>query len=87
MPLKKLAKERRILITDSLANLLDGAMVAFQQALGGGNAQFLQVHQWAVSRRLLESADKIPQAHSYMTRRSIKRKRPVKVFVQPILRF
>src|SRR5438067_13831524 len=41
--LKKAAKERDILITDGITDLVHGAVVAFEQALGGSNPQFLQV--------------------------------------------
>ena len=53
------AEEGNVLVADGVADFLHGAMVAFEQPLRGGNAEFLQVDQRAVSGGLLETCDEI----------------------------
>src|SRR5207344_2014236 len=62
--LEQLTEECRILITDSVTDLLHGTMIAFEQALSGSNPQLLQVHQWAVSGRLLKAANEVAKTHT-----------------------
>ena len=85
VPLKELAEERDILITDSVADLLHSAMIAFQEALGSSDAQFLYVEQRRVSSGLLEAANKIALAHARAAGGHFKRKGAMKVFVEPLL--
>ena len=85
MPLEEVAEEGDILITDGVTDLLHGAMVALQQALGGGDAQLLQIDQGAVSGGLLKAADEIAQAHAHAPGRSLEREGLVKILVQPFL--
>src|SRR5215469_2352491 len=86
MPLKHLAKKSHILIAHSIADLLHGAVLAFEHSFSGGNAQLLQVVQRTVSRGLLEAADEVAQAHAYATSRSFERKVCLEMFVEPGLR-
>src|SRR5579883_2541137 len=85
MPLKKRAEKRCILIANGIANFLHAAMIAFQEALRGGNAEFLQISQRTVAGRLFEAPHKIAQAHSGAPCVSFERKIAVKIFVQPFL--
>jgi len=41
--LEELTEEGGVLVADSISDFVHGAMVAFEEALGGGNAQFLQI--------------------------------------------
>src|SRR5437773_2104450 len=50
VPLKQRPKERNVLITHRVADLLHRAMAALQHPLGRRNAQFLQVTQRTVPR-------------------------------------
>jgi hypothetical protein len=50
--LEERAEEGDVPITDGVTDLLHGAMVALQQALGGGDSELLQVGQRAVSSSL-----------------------------------
>src|SRR4029079_10642960 len=75
-----------VMITDSVTDLLHSAMVALQQALGGGDPQLLQVDQRTVSGGLLEAADEISQAHAHPPGRGLERERLMKILVQPLLR-
>jgi hypothetical protein len=84
--LEKGAEKGDILIADCVTHLLHGAMVALQQAFGGGEPQFLQVDQRAVSGSFFKTADEIAQAHAHAPGRSVERERPVKILVQPLLR-
>src|SRR5882724_11820457 len=86
VPLKELAKERGILIADCATDLLHGAMVALEKALGGGDSQLLQVDQRTVSGSLLEAANEIARAHADATGGSLERERAVKILMQPLLR-
>src|SRR5579862_4343268 len=86
MALEDFPEKCDVLIADSVADLLHGAMVALQQALGGGDAEFLQIDERAVSSGLLEAADEVPKTHTTAARQGIERKGPVKVLVQPLLR-
>src|SRR5262249_20049446 len=79
------AEKRDILITDSVADLLHGAMVALQEALGSSDSQLLQVHQWAVSGGLFKAPDKITEAHAHAPGSSFERKTSLKILVQPLL--
>ena len=86
MPLKELPEVGDILIADGVTDLLHGAVVALQQALGGSNSQLLQVDQRAVSGSMLEAADEIAQAHAHAPGWSLQREGLVKILVQPFLR-
>src|SRR5262249_43407875 len=83
--LEKGAEKRDILITDSVADLLHGAMVALQEALGSGDPQLLQVHQRAVSGGLLKAPDEIAEAHAHAPGSSFEGKTSTKILVQPLL--
>src|SRR6266850_768193 len=86
VPLKELPKERGILIADGVTDLLHGAMVALEKALGRGDSQLLQVDQRTVSGSLLKAANEIARAHADAMRGSLERERPVKILMQPLLR-
>src|SRR5207248_10929043 len=86
VPLEERAEKSDILITYGVTDLLHAAMVALQQALGGGYAQLLQIDQRTVSRCLLKAADEIAQAHAYAPGRGLERERLVKILVHPLLR-
>lgn len=86
MSLEQIAEERDILITDSVADLLHGAMVALQKALGSGDAQLLQIHQRAVSGGLFKAPNEIAEAHAHPTGSSFERKTSLEILVQPLLR-
>ena len=64
VPLEQVAEEDDVLIADRITDLLHAAMVAFKQALGGRDAELLQVSQRTIARGLLKAADEIPQAHA-----------------------
>ena len=57
--LEELPEVCDILISDRVTDLLHRAMVTFEQAFGGGDSQFLQVDQGAVSRSLFEAPNKV----------------------------
>src|SRR6266852_3663138 len=84
--LEEAAEIGGILIADRVTDLLHGAMVALQQALGGGDAQLLQIDQGAVSGGLLEAANEIAQAHAHAPGRGVEREGLMKMLVQPLLR-
>src|SRR5580692_7445654 len=84
--LKQRTEERDVLIADRVADFLHRAMVALQHPLGGGNPQFLQIGQRAVTRRLLEAANEIANAHAHPARRIFQRKCRRKMLVHPFLR-
>src|ERR1700722_4290588 len=86
MALEELPEIGDILIANRAADLLHGAMVALQQALGGGDPQLLQVDQRAVSGGLLEAANEVALAHADAPGRSFEGKGLVKILVQPLLR-
>src|SRR6266480_2172224 len=86
MSLEERAEKGDILITDGVANLLHGAMVAFEQTLAGRDAELLQIDQRTVSRGLLKAANEIAQAHAHAPGWGFERKAVVKVLVQPLLR-
>src|SRR5262249_29460206 len=84
--LEKPAEERDILVAHSVADLLHGAMVAFQQALGGGDAQLLYICERAVAGGVLEAANEVAQAHAHAPGCRLERKVFMKILVQPLLR-
>src|SRR5262249_11662961 len=86
MPLEERPEKCDILATDCVTDLLHRSMIAFQQALRGGDPQLLQICQWAVAGRLFETPDEVSQAHPGTPRRSFKRERPMKILMKPVLR-
>src|SRR5689334_13021051 len=84
VPLKQASEECNILVSHSLADLLHSSVIALEQAFGSSNSQLLQIRQRAVSCCLFEAANEIAQAHSCSACRSIQRKRPMEVLMQPI---
>ena len=86
MTLEEGAKEGDVPVADGVADLLHGAMIAFQQALGSRDPELLQVDQRAVSGSLLEAADEITQAHAHPPGRGVERENAMKIVVQPLLR-
>ena len=86
MAMEELAEVGDILISDGVTDLLHGAMVALQQALGGGHAQLLQVNQRAVPGGLLEAANEVAQAHAYPPGRRFEWERLLKILMHPFLR-
>ena len=87
MPLENFAEKCHVLIADGIADLLHGAVVALEQTLGGGDTQFLEIDQRAVSSGMLEAANEIAQAHADRLRRCFEGEGLMKVLVQPLLRF
>ena len=85
MPLKYFAEEHDVLIADSVTDLLHSTVVTLEQALSGGDAQFLQVDQRAVAGRLLKPTDEIARAHANALCRSLDREGVMKILVQPLL--
>src|SRR5215472_5406148 len=83
--LEKAAEESHVLVADGVADLLHRAMVAFEHALGGGDAKLLQIKQRAVAGSFLEAAHEVAQAHTNAARGSFERKTFVKVLMQPLL--
>lgn len=55
--LEEVAEKSDLLITDGVADLLHGSMVAFEQTPGRRDPKLLQIDQRAVSRCLLEAAN------------------------------
>ncbi len=86
MSLEQRAEEGDILVAHGVTYFLHAALVAFQQALCGGDAQLLQIHERAVARGLLKATDKIPQAHADSPGRGFERKILVEIVMQPFLR-
>jgi len=84
--LKELPEKGGVLITDGIADFLHGAMIAFEQAFGGGDAKFLEVGQGAVTGGLFETANEIAQAHADVASERIERKVSMEVLVHPLLR-
>src|SRR5215471_19124824 len=64
VPLEKAAEESDVLVADGVADFLHAAVVAFQQPLGRGDAQFLDVAQRAVAGSVLEAAYEVAQTHA-----------------------
>src|ERR1700749_4632071 len=62
--LEETAEEDDVLIAHGVADFLHGFVIAFQHALGGGDAEFLEVVQWAVAGGFLEATNEIAQAYS-----------------------
>src|SRR5262249_44311067 len=85
MPLKERTEEGDIPIAHRVTDLLNRAMIAFQQPLGGGYTQLLEIDQGTVSGGVLETADKVSQAHAHTAGGSVQRKRPMKILMEPIL--
>ena len=85
MALKNLAEKDCVLITDGLTDLLYGAVVALQQVLGSGNAQFLQVNKRAVPGSLLKTANECAGSCP-PSGRGLGREGPFKIRVHPLLR-
>jgi hypothetical protein len=86
MALENFPEECHVLIADRVADLLHRAVVALEQTLGGGDTEFLQIDERAVSSGLLEAADEVPKAHPTAPRQGVKQEGPVKVLVEPFLR-
>ena len=61
-------------------------MVALQQALSGGDPEFLQIDQRTVTGSLLKTPNEIAETHTYSVGRSLEREGLVKILVQPLLR-
>ena len=81
MPLEQFAEKGDILIAHGVADLLDRAMIALQQAFGGGYAQFLEISKGAVASGLLEAAHEISGTHGDVLGRGLERERAVEIFV------
>lgn len=67
MSLEEVAEKSDVLITDGVADLLHGSMVAFEQTPGRRDPKLLQIDQRAVSHCLVEAANEIAQAHAHAT--------------------
>src|SRR5262249_6391076 len=65
MALEQAAEEGDIAVAHGVTDLLHGAMVALQQAFGGGDAQLLHVLKRLVARGILEATNKVAQAHAH----------------------
>jgi len=84
--LEELAEEGSVLVADGVSDLPHGATVAFEEALGCGYAQFLQIVQRGVSGSLFKAANEIAKAHADVAGRGLQREGFAKILVEPFLR-
>jgi len=83
--LEELAEEGGVLVADGIADFVHRAMVAFEEALGCGYAQLLQIVQGRVSSSLFKATDEIAQTHADVPGRGVQREGLAKILVEPFL--
>src|SRR5207248_2104507 len=85
VPLEETPEKRDVLIADGITDLRHAAVIALQEAFGGGDTQLLQIVQRSVPGGLLKAPHKVAKTHARSLGGRLERKPFMEILVQPRL--